>query len=465
MRISFLLNGETCEIDTPPTATLLDWLRARGLTGTKEGCNEGDCGACTVMLTGPDGQARAANACILFLPQLHGRAVRTIEGISAQDLHPVQQALIDEHASQCGFCTPGIAVSLAVAHLNGQRDHADRLAGNLCRCTGYGPILRAAELAAPAPVPAQMRADAAGVARILPGADPALPETADALADWCLAHPEGRIIAGGSDVVLWVTKGLRDPDPVVFLHRCADLARIETGPEAIRVGAAVTVAAFREAIAPHHPALAEMLRRFGSAQVRTAATVGGNLANGSPIGDLAPALIALGARLHLRRGDARRSIPLESFFLAYGQQDRAPGEFVEAVTIPRHPAPLRVWKVSKRFDQDISALCGAFYLEIGAGRVQQVRIAFGGMAGIPARAPQTEAALHGAPWEAATIARAARALGADYTPLSDARGSAAYRLAAAEGLLWRLWHDHQGTALSVHDPALRQVAQAPGGLA
>jgi xanthine dehydrogenase small subunit len=455
--ISFLLNGETVHVADAPTRTLLDWLRdSRGLKGTKEGCNEGDCGACTVMVTDDRG-ARALNACILFLPQLQGKAVRTVEGISAPDgtLHPVQEALITHHGSQCGFCTPGFVVSMATAHLNGATDHDETLSGNLCRCTGYAPIIRAARAAEPAPVPAHMTEDAARVdSTHLSGGEPApdapfLPASADALAAWYLAHPEATLIAGATDVGLWVTKQHRDLPRPAFLHACADLRTVEETDTTLRLGAMVTMTEMAALLARHHPSYAALIRRYGALQVRNAATLGGNIANGSPIGDNAPALIALGATLHLRRGDSRRDLPLEAFFLDYGRQDRAPGEFVEAVTLPKSAPAFRVYKLSKRFDDDISAVCGAFNLTLADGRVTAARIAFGGMAGTPRRAGATEAALTDRPWTAETVAAAQLALAQDFTPLSDMRASAAYRLTAAQNLLSRYFADLAGQPVSV----------------
>lgn len=461
MDTRFLLNGEPQVADTGATTTLLDWLREqKRLTGTKEGCNEGDCGACTVMVTDPDGTARALNACILLLPQLEGRAVRTVEGIAAPDgtLHPVQQAMIDNHGSQCGFCTPGFVVSMAVAHLNGRTDHDDQLAGNLCRCTGYAPIVRAAEAASAAPVPDWMRKDAETLRdpsfifpQICPsgGLPPACPTSADDLAEWYEAHPDATLIAGATDVGLWVTKGLRDLAPVAFLNQCADLRGIVADDETIRIGAMTTIAELGAFLADRHPSFAELIRRYGSVQVRNAATLGGNIANGSPIGDSPPALIALGARLHLRKGAARRVIALEDFFLDYGRQDRAPGEFVEAVSIPVQPDRLACHKLSKRFDQDISAVCGAFNITVTEGRVAAARIAFGGMAGTPKRAAHAEAALIGQPWTEATVRAAQDAFAQDFTPLSDMRASAGYRLRAAQGMLMRHFLTTQGQAVNV----------------
>jgi xanthine dehydrogenase small subunit len=458
--IAFLLNGETVRLaDAPPTRTLLDWLREdRGLTGTKEGCNEGDCGACTVMVTDASG-ARTLNACILFLPQLHGKAVRTVEGIAAPDgtLHPVQQAMIDHHGSQCGFCTPGFVVSMATAHLNGRRDFDDQFAGNLCRCTGYAPIIRAAEAAAVAPVPDWLRDEPMVASTPDATADPAAtwvaPRTADELAHWFAAHPEATLVAGATDVGIWVTKQLRELRPVAFLSGIADLGRIEVTDDTIRFGATATLTDVGEAVRPHHPDFAELIRRYGSVQVRNAATIGGNIANGSPIGDSPPALIALGATLHLRHGDTRREMPLENFFLAYGKQDRAPGEFVEAVSIPRQPDRLRCYKLSKRFDQDISAVCGCFSITVEDGMVTAARIAFGGMAGTPKRAAHVEAAITGKPWNEDTVAHAWDAWDADFQPLSDMRASAEYRLHAARNMLTRYLLEDLGAVTRVLEVA------------
>ncbi|EIE53082.1 FAD-binding molybdopterin dehydrogenase [Salipiger aestuarii] len=436
MNISFLLNGEKVDLHgVSPTRTALDWLRERrGLTGTKEGCNEGDCGACTVMVTDDSG-TRAVNACILFLPQLHGKALRTVEGIAAPDgaLHPVQAAMVDQHGSQCGFCTPGFIVSMARAHKVGDTDHDDALAGNLCRCTGYAPIVRAARAAATVPVPDWMAEPAmppvTGLARA--------PETTEALAALYAERPEAVLVAGATDVGLWVTKQLRDLPEVIFLNRCADLQQIEISDDAIRIGAGVTMDRVLDLMRGHSPSYAEMLRRYGSAQVRAAATIGGNIANGSPIGDNPPVLIALGATLHLRHRDGTRDMPIEDFFIAYGKQDRRPGEFVAAVTIPRRRDRLRVYKLSKRFDQDISAVCGAFCVEVDGGVVTTARIAFGGMAGIPKRAAQVEAALLGKPWTDEAVIAAWDAWERDFVPLSDMRASASYRLVSARNMLTR----------------------------
>ncbi|QPZ92136.1 xanthine dehydrogenase small subunit [Thioclava electrotropha] len=451
MEITFLLNGETRTVAlTDPTQSVLDWLRAEGLTGTKEGCNEGDCGACSVIVTDAEG-AKPLNACLMMMPHLHGRALRTVEGVAGPkgELHPVQQAMVDHHGSQCGFCTPGFIASMAAGHLNGRHDHDDLLAGNLCRCTGYAPIIRAAEAAQDEAVPAWMHDTLPDLTDVAPKADHVLlPDSADALADWYLAHPDATLIAGATDVGLWVTKQLRELKEVAFLNNCKDLQTIEETDDRYIVGAGVTLAALRTAIRDTLPSFGELLRRFASEQVRQAATIGGNIANGSPIGDSPPVLIAMGAELTLRKGDARRTIPLESFFLDYGKQDRAPGEFVESVSFPKSAPDLACYKLSKRFDQDISAVCGALNIPRDGDKIGAPRIAFGGMAGIPKRAAALEAALKGQPFTEEAITAALPALEQDFTPLTDMRASDAYRMEAAKAMLIRYVRNAQG-ALSI----------------
>ncbi|HEX8623537.1 MAG TPA: xanthine dehydrogenase small subunit [Allosphingosinicella sp.] len=453
--IRFLLDGQVMEIDgADPTATVLDHLRyTLRRTGTKEGCAEGDCGACTVLLgelAGDRVEWRAVNACILFLPMLDGKALRTVESLGGT--HPVQRELVQRHGSQCGFCTPGFVMSLYGRSIGaaGTRGVAvgDVIAGNLCRCTGYGPILAAGEA-----VPVSAEDDPATV-EALRALRPAYghPATADELADLMLANPETRIVAGATDVGLWVTKQLRDLGPTIFIGDIADLRHMEESAEALTLGAAVRYSEAREALERLHPDLGELVRRIGGVQVRNAGTIGGNIANGSPIGDMPPALIALGAELTLRRGTERRTIALEDFFLGYGKQDLAPGEFVETVRIPRPGAGalIRIVKLSKRFDSDISGVCGAFALRIEDGIVTHARIAFGGMAGIPARAPGCEAALTGQAWSEDNVEAAAQALSNDYQPLDDLRGSAHYRRKVAANLLRRMWAEQNEPVSVLH---------------
>ena len=460
MDIAFLLNGESVSLtDVSPTTTLLDWLREeRGLTGTKEGCNEGDCGACSVMITDENG-SHTLNGCILFLPQINGKHVTTVEGISAADgtLHPVQQTMIDHHASQCGFCTPGFVVSMATAHLNGATDHDVQLAGNLCRCTGYAPIIRAADAAKDAPVPDHLKnlslhCSSNTAARSEgPASQHIQPTTSDELAQWYRAHPDATLVAGATDVGLWVTKQFRDLGTVAFLNRCADLRDITETDDEIRVGAMTTLTDLETIIAPHYSSFAAMIRRYASVQVRNAATLGGNIANGSPIGDGPPALIALNATLHLRRGDTRRSLPIEDYFIAYGKQNRSPGEFIEAISIPKQPDTLRCYKLSKRFDQDISAVCGCLNITRKGDIITAARLAYGGMAGTPKRASTAEAAMINQPLTDATMRAAMTAMTDDFQPLSDMRASASYRLQAAQNMLLRYLHEISGTTTNLHE--------------
>ncbi|WP_421838644.1 xanthine dehydrogenase small subunit [Novosphingobium sp.] len=469
MGVRFLLDGAVVELAEPdPTCTLLETLRGPlRRTGTKEGCAEGDCGACTVLVGEARAGAvqwRAVNACILFLPMVHGKAVLTVESLAPVGmLNPLQTCMAGNGSSQCGFCTPGFVMSLhgrAIGALGSELPVADAIAGNLCRCTGYGPILAAGET-----VPRLAQDDSAVLAGLSELAGHAMasgsfegrqwfvPRSSEELVEVLAAHPQSRIVAGATDVGLWVTKGLRDLGCLVFIGDVADLKAIEETPEGVRLGAGVRYAEAHGALARLHPDLGELVRRIGGLQVRSSATVCGNIANGSPIGDGPPALIALGAELTLRSAAGRRTMPLDAFFLDYGKQDRRPGEFVESVFVPRPGAGsvVHVSKLSRRFDSDISVVLGAFALTVDAGTITFACVAFGGMAATPRRAAGCEAALVGKPFSEATIAAAAEALQADFSPLSDVRGSAAYRIEAASALLWRLWHREQGVAVSVLD--------------
>ena len=452
MKIEFLLNGETVTVDgESPTRTLLDYLReTKGMTGTKEGCNEGDCGACSVMVTDADG-AKALNACILFLPQLHGKSIRTVEGLSAPNgaLHPVQQEMIDHHGSQCGFCTPGFIMSMAAAHQNGNTNHDDVLAGNLCRCTGYAPIIRAAKAAETKAKTKHLKVDKPSKTETLQSNTAYVPKTSDELADWYVEHPNATLIGGATDVGLWVNKDLRELAPVAFVGQIEDLRGIEVSDGGFAIGASVTLSKLQTAVAEKYPSFTEMIRRYGSTQVRNAATIGGNIANGSPIGDSPPALIALGAQLYLRRGDDFRNMPIEDFFVAYGKQDRQEGEFVIGIAIPDQPDNLKCYKISKRFDQDISALCGCFNITRKDDVVTDARIAFGGMAATPKRATHVENALIGQAWTQETITTAMSKFAEDYQPISDMRASASYRAKTAQNLLQRYFDESMGHATNV----------------
>jgi xanthine dehydrogenase small subunit len=459
-RVRFLLNGEVVEAkDVDPTRTLLEHLRGDlRRTGTKEGCAEGDCGSCTVLVGELEGEAvswRAVNSCIQFVPMLDGKAVISVEGLGKDEPHPVQAAMVEHHGSQCGFCTPGIVMSLygrAVAAKGADAPVDEVLAGNLCRCTGYGPIIAAAETIQPEAAPdvadklAALRRDEA---LSLDYADPIAgltrrwfaPLGVDELAATYAAHPDAVIVAGATDIGLWVTKLRKPLKTLIDIGRIDALKTVTREDGSLRIGAGVRYVDALQALSEPYPDLGAMMRRLGSTQVRNSGTIGGNIANGSPIGDMPPALIAAGASLVLRRWNERRTIPLEDFFIAYGKQDRAPGEFVEAVLVPK-PAPdtlFKVFKLSKRFDQDISAVCGAFNIRIVDEVVTEARIAYGGMAGTPKRATACEEALVGQPWNRTTIHAAVEALTGDFTPLTDARASAAYRAMTAGNMLRKVF--------------------------
>jgi len=494
--IRFLLDDElqqVCGVD--PHTTVLDWLRLQQrLTGTKEGCAEGDCGACTVAIGELDGDTvryRSFNACIQLLASIDGKQLVTVEHLANgrgadTELHPVQQAMVDQHGAQCGFCTPGFVMSLFTLYHQSNRVDSEPLArsdidraiaGNLCRCTGYAPIVRAAKQAANQPpddrfiqqkdqVVDQLRRlekDAALVFEHCPSDEKAtarryfaprrLTDLWQLQADW----PDACLVAGTTDVGLWITKELRQFDTLIYLGEVEELKAIESGPlpahlastgeaaECLQIGAAVTYTDAMPALLDWYPELRPMLLRLGADQVRNAGTVGGNIANGSPIGDMPPALIALDASLVISSTSGRRIMPLENFFLEYGKQDLQSGECVELVLVPA-PVPAQrvgVYKVSKRFDQDISGLCGGFTVQLVDGRARNVRICFGGMAGTPARALKTEAILEGNRWDEAVIERACGAMADDYKPLTDWRASQSYRLLAAQNLLRRFWHENQ----------------------
>lgn len=471
--VRFILDGQTVEIhNPPPTESLLQCLRDRlGRRGVKEGCAEGDCGACTVVLgeaRGDQTDYRAVNACIRMLPTVDGREVVTAESLSAPNdaLHPVQQALVDCHASQCGFCTPGFVMSLFglwLAQPDADREAVlDALSGNLCRCTGYRPILDAglAMNQLPEPAGAWSRADAQSPERrarlnaiartdslrIHAGAGLTAPRTLDELAEVLEAQPQSLVLAGGTDVGLWVTKHLRDLPHVVYLGEVAELRRMTLDGSGGRViGAAVPLTEAWAALVADWPELRELAQRFASPPVCNSGTLCGNIANGSPIGDSMPVLLALGAELDLRRGARHRRLPLDQFYLGYRQTALEPGEFVAAVRVPtRGPGErLHAWKVSKRYDQDISAVCLAVWFRETGYCIEQARIGAGGMAAIPRRAAKAETALTGRALDAAAIEGAIRALSDDFSPMTDMRASSTYRMQVAGNLLRRLLRERE----------------------
>jgi len=470
--IRFFHRGQVVEVrDADPTRSVLNWLREDArCTGTKEGCNEGDCGACTVVIgslheQGETLQLQTVNACIQFLPTLHGKALFTVEDLkkepAAPALHPVQQAMVDCHGSQCGFCTPGFVMSLWSTYEHHQacgtrpsrQQLADDLSGNLCRCTGYRPILDAGQRMFDLPVE---RLDSTPVVQALrqlqregtfeysaPGAHRFYaPTSLDELATLREQLPGARLLAGSTDVGLWVNKQFRDLGDILYIGDVREMAQVQQQDGVLHIGAGASLEDAWTALVRRWPTLTDVWLRFASPPIRHAGTMGGNVANGSPIGDSPPVLMALDAEIELRRGARMRRMPLADFYLDYMKNQLEPGEFVQALRVPLDAAPtrqVRAYKISKRFDCDISALCAGFSIDVRDGVVHDVRLAFGGMAATVRRAVQAEAALRGQPWSQASVQVAQQALAQDFKPLSDMRASAGYRLQVAQNLLQRLW--------------------------
>ena len=464
--IRFFLNGEPVTVtDSPPTRTVLAHLREDlRCTGTKEGCAEGDCGACTVVLAEPFAEGlrtRAVNACIQFLPTLDGKAVFTVEYLRQNDgaLHPVQQAMVDCHGSQCGFCTPGFVMSLWACYIahgeSGTRpDRAalrSALTGNLCRCTGYRPILEAGERMFDLPrvdfAADAVRRDLDRITRDQPlcyeqgGVRFYAPSTVQQLTELKTEYPEATVLAGCTDIGLWVNKQFRELGDILYLGEVAELKRIDPSEAGLRVGAAVSLSDAYQALVDPYPEVAEIWERFASPPIRNAGTLGGNVANGSPIGDSMPWLIAVGARVVLRNRERARTLPIEDLYLGYMKKSMRPDEILEAIEVPL-PAQdqrFRTYKLSKRYDSDISAVCAAFSVRLDGFQIREPRVAFGGMAATPKRAPNCEAALAGQSWSEASVRVAMAALALDYAPLDDMRASAGYRRQTAANLLYRFY--------------------------
>jgi xanthine dehydrogenase small subunit len=469
--IRFLLNGAphaVCGVN--PHTTLLQYLREHlQLVGSKEGCAEGDCGACTVVVAELDGSGELTlnpiNACIRLLPTLDGKAVFTVESLASKHaLHPVQQAMINCHASQCGFCTPGFVMAL--------------LAGNLCRCTGYRPILDAAQQMYSLTPENAEDADAWMVAPATSGRTHAgntvlidalrslqrsqsldytasharfvAPRNVDEFSALVIANPGAWILGGGTDIGLWINKALQSNSMILYTGEIAALQQISESDTQLSFGAAVSLERAFRAMNRHYPELAQVWTRFASWPIRASGTLGGNVANGSPIGDSMPALIALGASVILRKGSARRSIALESLYLDYKKQSREAGEWIESITLPKQRSQqsgalqIGFYKNSKRNEQDISAVCSAIVVAVDRGIVASARIALGGMAGIPKRALHVEAALIGQAWSESAVRSAMSAMSNDVSPMSDMRASAEYRMQIAQNHLLRFWHESQG---------------------
>ena len=486
--IRFYYRGEVHTVDqAAPTRTILQHLREDlHCTGSKEGCAEGDCGACTVVIgeqTADGVTLKSVNSCIQFLPTLDGKALYTVEDLKQNDgaLHPVQQAMVECHGSQCGFCTPGFVMSLWDLYLKNDGSQAPAcgsakgacqpqqqqqvqpllrkdidiaLSGNLCRCTGYRPIIDAAHRMGELPAVGfdrqalqqalqPLQRDGMFVYRHEGQTRQTFyaPRTLAQLVEIRAALPAARILAGSTDVGLWVTKQMRDLGDIIYLGQVAELNTVSVNQQQIEIGAGVTLNDAYAEICKHYPELSEMWQRFASLPIRNAGTLGGNVANGSPIGDSPPWLIALGAQVMLRGPNGQRVMPLEALYLDYMKKDMQADEFVEAVRIPLPHAGqrFRTYKLAKRFDQDISAVCAAFSVTLDGDKISDIRIAFGGMAATPKRAALTEAALRGQVWSEAVMEAAVALMSDDYKPLSDMRASSEYRMKTSQNLLRRFW--------------------------
>lgn len=480
--IQFLLGQRLVQIDNlSPTLTLLNYLRTNeNLTGTKEGCAEGDCGACTVVIGELiEGQLsyRAVNACILFVPMLDGKQVLTVEHLKNNDgsLHPVQQAMVDLHASQCGFCTPGIVMSgfalyqntrlnkasIFNPHLNTQQacsDNTDQVdclnkvyAGNLCRCTGYGSIIESGKALIQHALKnlTDIEAENSETIKTLQAIQPTetknlttesqsyiQPSNITELNTALNEQPQAHILAGATDLGLWVTKQRRKLETLIYLGQIPELKKIHLSDDSIELGASVTYSEAMPVLSQYFPEMEGYLERHSSTQIRNSGTIVGNIANGSPIGDMPPPLIALGANIKLTSINGSRVLLLEDYFIEYGKQDRQPNEFIASVSIPiNQPGLFNVYKISKRFEQDISSVSAAFYIELDNNHIRQAKICYGGMAGTPKRATQTEQMLLNKEWSENIIDQACSRLKEDYQPLDDFRASSQYRMTVAQNLL------------------------------
>jgi xanthine dehydrogenase small subunit len=485
--IRFFFHGKVQEVfDAAPTRTILQHLREdRHCTGTKEGCAEGDCGACTVVIGEMHNgklEMKSVNSCIQFMPTLDGKALFTVEDLKqpSSAMHPVQQAMVECHGSQCGFCTPGFVMSLWSLYLKKdgestppcRKEIDETLSGNLCRCTGYRPIIDAAKRMGELPAVSFDQATVTTALQALEreqmfvyqhsGQTFYAPRTLQQLTEVRAAHPQACILSGSTDIGLWVTKQMRDLGDIIYVREVKELLNITEANGMLEIGAGVNLNdAYRAACRHYKDELTEMWQRFASQPIRNTGTLGGSVANGSPIGDSAPWMIALGAEIVLRGIEGQRVLLLENFYLDYMKKDLRPGEFVEAVRIPlpRANVHFRTYKLAKRYDQDISAVCAAYAITLAGDIISDAHIAYGGMAATSKRAPKAEAALNGQIWNEATLKTAMAMLAQDYTPLSDMRASSEYRMTAAQNLLRRFWLETRPDA-PLASQSLRAFAHA-----
>lgn len=460
--IQFLLNNRLItEHALDPNLTVLSYLRNhQQRRGTKEGCASGDCGACTVTVGKVvDGhmQYEAVNSCLMLVSSLQGKLLITVEDLRQErELHPVQQAMVKCHGSQCGYCTPGFVMSLFTLQKNStewQRHQAElALAGNLCRCTGYRPIMDAAKQACEHAVSDEFSRNEADLVQQLQtlanneiqiletgGNRCFIPKKLSQLAALCQQHPDARLVAGGTDLALQITQHHQSIPLLISLEQVAELKACHEDEDNIYLGAAASLHHCYRFLSTRIPAFSAMLERFASLQIRNQGTLGGNISNASPIGDTAPVLLALDAQLVLQQGNTLREVPIDQFFTGYRQTVLQAGEFVRSITIPKRTISpdFVAWKVSKRLDDDISAVFVAINMHVEHGVIQHVRIAFGGMASTPKRATAAESAMRNATFSSDTIEKACTALSQDFQPLSDFRASADYRLHVARNLLRR----------------------------
>lgn len=466
--ISFTLNGQRVTVEgADPHTSLLQYLRSVGLTGAKEGCAEGECGACSVVMVreGPDGSARyvVVNSCLLLLPLAADQEIWTVESLARSgELHPVQEALAQAGGSQCGYCTPGFVMSLFAEYYRPDRAEFDpeALSGNLCRCTGYRPIRDAARsLGAPAAGDAfleRLAQPAPEVERLMyedrprpTGADSTRlfrPTTLAELFALLQAEPQAQLVAGATDLGVEVNQRARRWPVLISLEAVPELRSVTHTADCVEMGAGLTLSELEERLGDRIPLLAELFPLFASRPVRNRATLGGNLATASPIGDAAPVLLALGAQVRMVSAAGERLVPLEQFFIGYRRTALAPGEVIAGVRVSLPlPQQSRFYKVAKRQRDDISTVAAAFAIDLGSdGRVARARLAYGGVAATPVRARGAEAALLGRRWDEEAVREAQAALAEEIRPLSDHRGSAGYRKAVAGSLLHKFFVEMQG---------------------